>query len=285
MDQNGKTFSLDSEDAAVDQQALEETSQPFVGRWNALVSNTNWEKGRIIHQWREALKESGAPPTEYSDEAWSQRVGGVTGQHVGRLRRVFVRFGATQEGYAGLYWSHFQAAIDWDDAEMWLEGALQNDWSVSQMRHQRWETLGSLEGEKPLDKDVIVSDLDEDFEPAVHDAPAKATSRSETSSPRASCEDGPETGAATAASSSDDLGSSVAVYSDDHPESTVEFVRPFADLQELPEDLAEAFEAFKLAILHHKMDHWRQIAREDVLASLEALKQLVVAPSPDHALS
>ncbi len=58
----------------------------------------------------------------------------------------------------------------------------------------------------------------------------------------------------------------------------VDFVRPFAELTELPDDLSAAFEAFKLAILHHKLDDWRQIAREDVLASLEALKQLVVAP-------
>ena len=32
---------------------VDEASQPFVGRWNALVSTTNWEKGRIIGDWRE----------------------------------------------------------------------------------------------------------------------------------------------------------------------------------------------------------------------------------------
>jgi hypothetical protein len=60
-------------------------------------------------------------------------------------------------------------------------------------------------------------------------------------------------------------------------------VRPFAQLSELPSDLSEALEAFKLAILHHKMEDWQQIARDDVLASLDALKQLVMAPSPDTA--
>ena len=129
----------DRETPLVDPQLLDQTSLPFVGRWNQLVSNTNWEKGRIIHQWREALRESGAPATEYSDDAWSRRVGGVTGQHVGRLRRVYQRFGLSYPDYAGLFWSHFQAAIEWDDAEMWLEGAVQNGWSVSQMRHA---TLG-----------------------------------------------------------------------------------------------------------------------------------------------
>ena len=55
------------------------------------------------------------------------------------------------------------------------------------------------------------------------------------------------------------------------------------NLAELPTDLAEAFEAFKLAILHHKLDGWQQVTSADVLASLEALKQLVV-PSDGGAL-
>jgi len=76
-------------------------SQPFMGRWNRLVSTTNWEKGRIIGQWRESLISQGLPQFEYSDEAWSQLVGGVSGQHVGRLRRVYQRFGHVQEQFPG----------------------------------------------------------------------------------------------------------------------------------------------------------------------------------------
>ena len=123
--------------------AGEQLAAVYVGQWNRLVSTTNWEKGRIICQWREALMSAGSPVTEYSDEAWAQLVGGVTSQHVGRLRRVFQRFGEDFDQYPGLFWSHFQAALDWDDAPMWLEGAIQNDWSVSQMRGKRWETLGT----------------------------------------------------------------------------------------------------------------------------------------------
>ncbi|MEX0585166.1 MAG: hypothetical protein WD176_00885, partial [Pirellulales bacterium] len=118
------------------------TSQPYVGRWNRLVSTTNWEKGRIICEWRAELLKAGRLAADSSDEAWALRVGGVTGQHVGRLRRVYQRFGQVQATYDGLFWSHFQAALDWNDAEMWLEGALQNDWSVSSMRASRSHTLG-----------------------------------------------------------------------------------------------------------------------------------------------
>jgi len=118
-----------------------EQSKSFIGQWNQLISTTNWGKGEIISNWRTSLKDADASVQEYSDEAWAQMVGGVTPQHVGRLRRTWDRFGKDFEDYKGLYWSHFYAALDWDDAEMWLEGAIQNKWSISQMRHQRWETL------------------------------------------------------------------------------------------------------------------------------------------------
>src|SRR4051812_31545091 len=107
---------------------IDQTSEQYLGQWKRLVSTTNWEKGQIIHEWREALRGSDAPAGEYSDESWSRRVGNVTPQHVGRLRRAYERFGAARGEYAGLFWSHFQAALDWEDAEMWLEGAVQSGW-------------------------------------------------------------------------------------------------------------------------------------------------------------
>jgi len=54
-------------------------SQTFIGKWNGLISTTNWEKGKIISQWRAALKDNNAPITEYSDEAWGQLVGRAEG--------------------------------------------------------------------------------------------------------------------------------------------------------------------------------------------------------------
>ncbi len=55
-----------------------------------------------------------------------------------------------------------------------------------------------------------------------------------------------------------------AVYADDLGESTVEFVRPFADLKDLPDDLAEAFETFKLAILHHNASSGSSNSRSSI---------------------
>jgi hypothetical protein len=63
----------------------------------------------------------------------------------------------------------------------------------------------------------------------------------------------------------------------------VELVRPFEDLPELPDDLAEAFDAMKLAILRHKTAGFADIAAAVILRSLDALKTLVTAPSANAA--
>jgi hypothetical protein len=261
-------------------------SEPYVGQWNHLVSTTNWQKGRIIVEWRESMSGQSVPVTAYSDEAWSRLVGGVTGQHVGRLRRVYQRFGATFQQYRGLYWSHFHAALDWDDAEMWLEGAVGSSWSVAQMRDQRWETLGKLEAEKPESADVVASETDEDFEPARTSQPREGAS-GETltgeygeiaAGPRL---DGPDFGDESLPGASH--GESAAYDAVDGETSAAPLVRPFEHLPELPDDVAEAFEGLKLAILRHKSDGWRELAAGDMLAALDALKALVTAPSAEVA--
>ena len=81
---------------------IDQLSEPIVGKWNVLVSQTNWEKGSLILSWRNELIAAGLPNTVYSDEAWSRRVGNVTSQHVGKLRRVAERFGERHKDFAGL---------------------------------------------------------------------------------------------------------------------------------------------------------------------------------------
>ena len=73
------------------------------------------------------------------------------------------------------------------------------------------------------------------------------------------------------------------IYAGDDERETIDFVRPFANLAELPTDLTAAFDAFKLAVLFHKNEGWQQVTRDDVLASLDALKALALAPSAESA--
>ncbi len=259
----------------MDSALLDRTSHQFLDQWKRLVSTTNWEKGQIICNWREALRSSGAPVSEYSDEAWSRRVGNVTAQHVGRLRRAFERFGESRDEYRGLYWSHFQAALDWDDAQMWLEGAVQSDWSISEMRRQRWEVRG---GQEPLeDEGDLASSWDEDAEPQDASDEVVSGTLGVVNAPQGNSHREDEVEETHDDSQFDDEGEQ-AVVSRATP-ARGEAVRPFADLPPLPSDVNDAFEAYKLSILRHKLAGWREISREDLLASLDALKMLACAPA------
>ena len=245
--------------------AIDTASAPYLGQWHRLVSTTNWEKGRIIQEWRMALSSANAPAAEYSDEAWSQRVGNVTGQHVGRLRRVFERFGPIAAEFPGLYWSHFQSALDWNDAEMWLEGAVQSRWSVAEMRRQRSETRGAAEGQG-IEAELAGDSPDEDFAPPPSEMLENSNSV-ETASTRdadhnAQGENGDRSTGEFAESDSEEDAPFAAEKAAARP-------APFANLAELPEDLAEAFESFKLAIVRHRLSGWHEAARDDVLAALE----------------
>lgn len=256
---------------------LDQKSDQFVGRWNRLISTSNWEKGRIICQWREALVEAGAAHTEYSDDTWSRLVDGVSGQHTGRLRRVYSRFGHVATQYDGLFWSHFQAALDWDDAEMWLEGAVQNGWSVSRMRRTRWEATGAVADQEPSE-DVVESDLDEDFVERADEASAELGGNGALGGGRSSSDTEDDQD-----DELDDDEDSIASADDQDSANPVQLVRPFADLPDLPADLADAFDTFKLAILRHKTEGWEQITPDAVVRCLDSLKQLVTAPSSEDS--
>jgi hypothetical protein len=256
----------------------DEASAPFLGKWNRLVSRTNWEKGRIICQWKDALVAVDRPAYECSDDAWATRVGGISAQHVGRLRRVWQRFGETFEQYDGLYWSHFLVAMDWDDAEMWLEGAARSGWSVSQMRAARWEALGAPDELKPRDEDVLASDWDEDspLRPVgdalrIVDPDSRGGAANGDGAANHSARGNPERMVASAAVA-DEEAEPARSGTAEQP------VRPFASLPELPEDLAEAFEQFKIAILAHRAGGWQETSCEDVVTALDALKILARAP-------
>ena len=247
-------------------------SVEFLETWNRLISTTNWDKGRIIGRWREALMNVGAPVTAYSDEAWSRNVGNVTPQHVGRLRRVYQRFYDTHKDYKGLYWSHFQAALDWEDAEMWLEGAVQDKWSVAVMRAKRWEAIGAPADQKPREEDIIMAEVDEDV-----------SAENDSSADRSDTITDSESSVGDAGEFDPDAPTADAdapfELDMDRLEDNIDPVRPFEDLPELPKDLAEAVEALKLSIVQHKMNGWKDTSADDVLCALNALKQLALAPS------
>ena len=250
--------------------AFEDVSTEHVGRWNRLISTTNWEKGRIISEWRRRLMEADAPSQAYSDEAWSRRVANVSPQHVGRLRRVYERFGEVYEQYPCLYWSHFQAASEWHDAEMWLEGAVASRWSVAKMRTTRWEAIGAPADQKPWPQDVVVAEQDEDVDPALDPAYEETLGQAPGVVQALHSEDASEGAVSPFPALTDPSAQQPASLP---PGQTWENLPP------LPPDLAEVYEGFRQAILHHKRSGWREISRRRVLGMLKALKRLALAPA------
>ena len=277
-------------------------SKPFIGRWNKLSSETNWEKGRILLEWRNALIAAKAPSSQYSDEAWANRVGLVTCQHVGRLRRVFERFGETHGEYPNLYWSHFWAALDWDDSELWLEGASQSRWSISQMCRMRAESMQLPEDQTPQsvvakETQRIESASDDGFLESTSSA-RKSDQETEQNSNRSrsgSFESGPSgegpdfgdedssdqnsrrrdsqqdgrdsLGFESGAISQHELSETSNQGSEDSPARN-----PFDGLGTLPLDVIEAVDPLKLCILRYRANDWHGFSKQQMIALIEAMK-------------
>ena len=254
---------------------IDHLSEPHVGKWNALVSQTNWEKGALILHWRSELVATGQPNTVYSDEAWARRVGNVTPQHVGRLRRVAERFGEKYRDFAGLFWSHFYAALEWDDAELWLEGAVQGDWSVAKMQVERWDALGVSDEHKPQESDIIIAELDDDtyaphrIEGRNVEIGAVDTAGSFDPMPELATEPPKKRETKKGKATHSTLGGDIP--------ATGELLMSLKGVAHFPADVAEPLELLKVAILNHKLSGWKAISAEQMQHSLDTLKMLVVA--------
>ena len=268
---------------------INEIAVEFIGFWNRLISQTNWEKGKVIYSWRTRLVEAGLPRSVYSDEAIAQRIGGISSQHVGRLRRVYEKFGADDapwrgEEYKSLYWSHFQAALDWDDAPRWLKKASVEALSVAQMRIARWEEYGAPADRKPKESDIIASEPDEDVNPRndsqaefldtvpvalseEKDEAKKSAAPEETPSPD---DEKPENSALLEAKGSDEPWTSPVA-------PTGEILRAMGDFPALPDDLARPIAELKEAILNHKVSGWADVSQNDLVVWLGALRGLALS--------
>ena len=261
-------------------QRVSDLAAPFVGQWKTLISTTNWEKGRIISQWRKELIDSGVDATQYSDDAWAKAVGGVTGPHVGRLRRVFDRFKDDYQSYEGLYWTHFLAAFDWTDAPLWLEGATKEKWSISQMREARWKAEGAVADRHPSNATIIDVETDED-------AGDLATNDQDDAKRGQNYKDGDGSVAQGPVYEAPDFGDEEelqAMPSQAGDESSDQMsgaavaeapVQPFIDLPELPADLQDAVDALKLSLLRHKATQWRDVSLDTVDQYLTAVGVMV----------
>ncbi|MDR1384280.1 MAG: hypothetical protein LBJ67_10645 [Planctomycetaceae bacterium] len=281
--ENDFVSDIEGDEETIDAEVLQspvvvEVSNDFIASWNRLISMTNWEKGKLIFLWRAKLAENNLPRQVYSDESLAKRIGSVSGQHIGRLRRVYERFGETFTQYTGLFWSHFQAVLDWDDAENWLTDASGNQWSVATMRLKRWEAIGSPAGQKPRDSEIIMSEQDEDVNTyndsdTVLDGNLKSVEPNRKNKNKDHDKDRKKH---SNNGSGDSRADNFSANSLGEFSSPAEAFAQMKQMKDLPEDLKEAFEQLKIVILSHKVSGWREVDPQRILTFLNAMKVVVI---------
>ena len=259
---------------------IDEIASEYVGFWNLLVSKTNWEKGKVIHSWREKLREAKLPRRVYSDDAIATRIGNVSPQHVGRLRRVYERFGS-EPTLPGLYWSHYQAALDWEDADEWLKKASDEKLSVAQTRVARWEKMGAKLQSKPREEDIVSAEPDEDVNPFNDSNADGFVAVNETQTTLEDAEKEKSKKPKKQKKNENPLGEYAGEVepweSSENDFTTTEVLDAISKLEPLPSELADAFESFKCAILSQKVMEWHDVTPLLVAQYLSELKRLLVA--------
>ncbi len=161
------------------------------------------------------------------------------------------------------------------------------------MRRQRWEANGGDPASEPTSQTLASSEVDEDFvDAAAASEPANAfgTAPAQGGGSTKKYDDEPGNISSGPAIEGPDFGdedsltslpTSMVVDPNAEPDGNGPgpLVQPFAGLAELPNDLAEAVELFKLAIVRHKATGWKDVEADTIRAYLTAFMVLVDARS------
>lgn len=128
-----------------------ESEADLVNRAREALSRCHWEIGECADKWTERYARG------RGDADFGTLIG-LSGDQVYQRRRVWQQFGELADQFENLKWSHFYAALNWDDADDCLKWADDIKATVAQMkawrRAQRGEDLTeSAEEEVPFDAD------------------------------------------------------------------------------------------------------------------------------------
>lgn len=123
-----------------------ETEADLIRRAQAALSQCNWEVGECAAMWTKRFARG------RTDADFAVLVG-LSGDQVYQRRRVWETFADVRENYSALKWSHFYAALTWDDAAECLQWAEEIQATVAEMkawrRAQRGEDLTQAAEEEP----------------------------------------------------------------------------------------------------------------------------------------
>jgi hypothetical protein len=108
----------------------DESESALIARALSALSHCNWEVGECAAQWTRRFARG------RTDADFASLVG-LSADQVYQRRRVWETFGDVCENYTNLKWSHFYAALNWDDAAECLQWAQDVQAGVAEMRAWR----------------------------------------------------------------------------------------------------------------------------------------------------
>jgi hypothetical protein len=122
-----------------------ETEEQLINRAIDALSSCHWVVGECAVQWTRRHAR-GRTDADFGSQV------GLSGDQVYQRRRVFERFAGIRDRYPNCKWSHFYAALTWDNAEDCLQWAEETRGTVSEMRAWRRALLGEDLTQSPDDE-------------------------------------------------------------------------------------------------------------------------------------
>ena len=125
-----------------------ESEQALIDRAQNALSHCNWTVGECAAQWTQRYAKG------RTDADFATLVG-LSSDQIFQRRRVWETFSDVFQDYSHLKWSHFYAALTWDDAAECLQWAEELQATVAEMkawrRTQRGEAQDFAAEEPPFD--------------------------------------------------------------------------------------------------------------------------------------
>jgi hypothetical protein len=109
---------------------VKETEEELISKAQSAVSQSNWIVGECAHKWTERYARG-------RGDADFAALLGLSSDQVFQRRRVWQTFADVFQNYPALKWSHFYAALTWDDAPECLQWADENQATVAEMKAWR----------------------------------------------------------------------------------------------------------------------------------------------------
>jgi hypothetical protein len=130
-----------------------ETEQDLIERAQDALNQCNWVIGECAAQWTKRYAKG------RTDNDFGAKIG-LSGDQVYQRRRVWETFSDVYTEYTHVKWSHFYAALNWDDAAECLQWADEMQATVAEMKAWRRAQRGEDLTEQPEDEPYAESAIE-----------------------------------------------------------------------------------------------------------------------------